>query len=226
MSGRILEIACFNADAALQAQQAGAHRVELCSNYCVGGVTPDTDSLKRVIATLHIPVFAIVRPREGNFIYTQPEKQQMLEDIAAFATMGVHGLVTGALTPDLLVDLSFCRQALRAAGGLPLTFHRAIDHCPDIALEVEKLAEIGFARVLTSGGAASAQKGLECLARLHARFAKQLRIVPGGGVRASNLAEIVQRTGCMEFHSAATKAGSELPSEKEVQAMLQILERA
>ena len=220
---RLLEIACFSAKAAVRAEAYGAHRIELCADYCQGGLTPSTQNIEGVKENCSIPVHVIIRPRAGNFVYTKEERKQIIKTIKLCSKLKVNGLVFGALTQENKVDIQLCKAVLDSAEDMSVTFHRAIDSCVNIQQGVEELIKLGFKRVLTSGGAATAIDGINIISKLQQSFGNEIIIIPGGGVRSSNIGRLIQTTNCKEYHSSAIKIGFELPSRNEVALLLHAL---
>ncbi len=204
-----LEIAANSLASALAAEQGGASRIELCTALELGGLTPSAAQIALVRERLSIPVHVLVRPRAGDFVYSEEEHRTMLADIAHCAAAGCDGVVTGALTQEGDVDLERCGELMRAAGALDATFHRAIDVCRDGAGALEAIIALGFRRVLTSGGAASAVDGADALRRLVAQAGDRIAVMPGAGITAGNIAALASATGASEFHASARRA---LPS--------------
>jgi copper homeostasis protein len=204
-AGYRLEIAANSLASALAAQQGGASRIELCSALELGGLTPSPGQIARVRDSLSIAVHVLVRPRAGDFAYAEEEHATMLADIAHCAAAGCDGVVVGALTADGEVDAARCRELVAAAGRLDLTFHRAIDVCRDPAAALEAVIGLGFKRVLSSGGAASAIDGSAPLRRLIEQAAGRIAIMPGAGIAADNIAALAAATGAREFHASAKR---------------------
>lgn len=203
---RKLEIACFDLDSALIAARTGAHRIEFCASLQDGGISPDLKTVKNLLNEVSIPVYVMVRPRGGDFVYTAGEFELMKIQLKEFKAAGVHGLVFGCLTGQNEIDEERNKILLELAGALPCTFHRAVDQTPDLFFAVEKLAEMGFKRVLTSGGKGNAIDNAEVLGELVEKFIG-IGILPGGGVRSSNIEKLIM-TGAVEFHSSGITAGS------------------
>ncbi|MEX2153063.1 MAG: copper homeostasis protein CutC [Gemmatimonadaceae bacterium] len=202
----ILVEACVDSVAsALAAERGGAGRVELCDNLFDGGTTPSAGMISAVKAAVRIPVFVIVRPRGGGFVYTDDEIGVMRLDIEAAKMLGADGVVIGALTPDARVNVEQLRTLVVAAGHLSVTFHRAFDLTQDRPQALEALMQYGVARVLTSGGAPTALEGIEAIAALARRAAGQIVVMAGGGVREETVQEIVHRTGVSEVHVRGTR---------------------
>lgn len=199
----LLEIAAGSLDSALAAQAGGADRVELCGNLGEGGTTPSHGTIAIARDRLRIPLFVLVRPRAGDFLYDEAEREAMLRDIEACVRLGCDGVVTGALDRDGDVDLSTCRELVAAAGSLPVTFHRAFDAARDQAAALETVIALGYERVLTSGGQADALAGVEAIAALVRQAGTRLRIMAGAGVNVRNVRELVARSGVREVHASA-----------------------
>lgn len=204
----LLEICCYSTECAVIAQQNGADRIELCAAPLEGGLTPSYGVLKATRRRVSIPVHPIIRPRGGDFCYTDGEFAAMLDDVRTVRELGYPGLVIGILNPEGEVDIPRMRQIMVAAGSLAVTFHRAFDMCANPQQAIEQLAELGIARVLTSGQKPSAEKGISLIRELIAQ-PDTPNIMAGAGVRASNLSLFLE-AGVKEVHSSA---GQWLPSE-------------
>ena len=197
------EVAVDSLDSALTAQGCGANRIELCADLPCGGLTPSPGMLDLVCGRLEIPVFVLIRPRRGDFLYSEFEFEAMQRDIAIARDYGAAGIVSGCLTADGDIDVERTAALLELARPLPFTFHRAFDVCREPLDALERLASLGVARLLTSGQRADALAGASLIAELESRAAGRLRILPGSGINAGNIAEIARITGCREFHFSA-----------------------
>jgi copper homeostasis protein len=197
----VVEAAVESLDDALAAVDGGADRLELCANLSVGGTTPDQRLIAAVLARVTTPVFSMIRPRGGSFVYTDSEIAQMRRDIEMSLDLGVAGVVLGVLDAANHVDVTRTQSLVGVAGARRVTFHRAFDRTPDLFAAADTLISLGVSRVLTSGGAATASEGVETLALLVERGAGQLGILAGGGVRANNVRDIVHRSGVHEVHA-------------------------
>jgi copper homeostasis protein len=196
--------ACVDAiDAAIAAEQGGAQRIELCGELLQGGVTPSAGLIGAVWERVEIPVFVLVRPRAGDFLYTADELDVMLRDVALARSLDADGIVIGALTRDGDVDVHAVNALVEAAGSMRVTFHRAFDFARDQRLALETLIELGVDRVLTSGGAATALEGAEQIAALVELGGDDITILAGGSITSGNVAEVVKRTGVSEVHVRA-----------------------
>ncbi|HXN51027.1 MAG TPA: copper homeostasis protein CutC [Candidatus Acidoferrum sp.] len=198
----LLEISVETAEAAVAAERGGAQRIELCTELHLGGLTPGEELMRRVRELVRVPVFAMIRPRAGDFVYSPEEVAHMRRDIAAAKRLGMDGVVLGVLTTDRQVDVERTRGLVKIAQPLPVTFHRAFDDVADLDAALEAVIETGAARILTSGGAPTAPRGLGVLAELVAAACNRITIVPGSGVNALNILEVAQHTHAREFHSA------------------------
>jgi copper homeostasis protein len=195
----LVEAAVESLDAALAAAEGGAHRIELCANLAVGGTTPSHDLLRATVSRLQVPVFVLVRPRAGDFVYTGAEHRTMLDQIEAAKRAGARGIVSGALTAQRVIDENRVAELIRAARPLPFTFHRALDECADLPAALETLIRLGVDRVLTSGDATQIRE-------LVMQAAGRIVIMPGGGINADNVARRVQETGVREIHFSVKHA--------------------
>ena len=202
----LLEACVDTVDSAVAAGRAGASRLELCSGLAEGGTTPSPGLVAEVRARATVPVFVMIRPRGGDFTFNDAEVSVMLRDIVALRAAGADGIVGGALRPDGTIDGTITRRLIEAAHPLPFTVHRAFDFTPDPGAALDSLMELGAARVLTSGGAATAAEGAAALASLVRQAAGRIVLLAGGGVRAANAAELVRRTGVHEVHARPTRA--------------------
>lgn len=201
----LVEAAVDSVASALAAERGGARRVELCDALFDGGTTPSAGMISAVKATVRIPVFVIVRPRGGGFVYTDAEVGVMRLDVEAARMLGADGIVIGALTRDGFIDVERVRTLVAAAGELPVTFHRAFDLVRDQEQALETLIAERVARVLTSGGTPTAIEGVEAIRALVRRAAGQIEVMAGGGVREETVQELVQRSGVREVHVRGTR---------------------
>lgn len=202
-SGRVLEIAANSLASALAAQAGGAQRIELCENLGEGGTTPSYGSLALARERLRIPLYVLIRPRAGDFLYSPQETEVMLRDIELCMRLGCDGVVIGALEPEGGIDLPLCAMLKSAAGSLGTTFHRAFDATRDPSQALEQIITLGCERVLTSGASASAEQGAEAIAAHVRQAGERLKVMAGAGLTPANLAAVAQRTGATEFHASA-----------------------
>lgn len=198
-----LEICCGSYHSSVVAMESGANRVELCSGLGEGGLTPSVGLIKAVCALPRIAHHVLIRPRGGDFLYSLCEKRIMLDDIETAVSAGAEGVVVGALTAEGLIDVPFLRDCVKAAAGRHVTFHRAFDLCAQPMMALEEIAEAGCDRLLTSGQASTAEKGIDLLKCMVEAAPSTLSIMPGCGVNASNAFRILKATGAREIHASA-----------------------
>lgn len=200
-SDPLLEITVESLDTALAAEHAGADRIELCAELNLGGVTPAIAAMRKVHEELEIPVFPIIRPRKGDFVYTESEFAAMRRDIATARDLGMEGVVLGILRPDRTVDVERTRELVEWAHPLEVTFHRAFDHAGDLMRALDDVIETGATRLLTAGGARSAPEGTEMLRKLVEAAGDRIIVLPGAGLHAGNIGKLAAETHAREFHS-------------------------
>lgn len=205
----IVEICANSFESARNAQIAGADRIELCAELGVGGVTPSYGVLKRVKEELSIEVSVLLRPRSGNFTYSETEFDILKEDIRFCKEIGCEGIVSGVLNPDNTIDIERTRELIELSGPLHFTFHRAFDWTPDPEEAVRILIGLGCDRILTSGQQPKAIAGIGLLEMLHKTYGHQITIMPGSGVNEENILEFKEK-GFKEIHFSASKASKVL----------------
>ncbi len=201
----LVEICVEGIDGLIAAQQAGADRVELCAALVEGGITPSIGTARQALAAARIPFHVIVRPRGGDFLYSDAEYRSMLEDVAALRALGVAGVVVGCLSADGTIDEVRMAALVEAAGPLAVTCHRAFDMTRDAGAALEALVRCGVGRVLTSGQRDTAEEGAELLAQLVRQAAGRIVVMGCGGLDAGNIAGVLAATGLPELHFAALK---------------------
>ena len=201
LDGGVLVEACVDTvEGAEAAEAGGAGRVELCDNLLEGGTTPSAGTIAVARERVAIPLFVLIRPRGGDFLYTDAELEVMRRDVALAAALGADGVVLGALTPDGDVDVERAAEMIERARPMRVTFHRAFDLARDAAAALEALAALGVDRVLTSGAAPSAVQGAETIAALVRQSAGRVAVMAGGGVTHENAGPLVRATGVREVH--------------------------
>ncbi len=200
-----LEIIGFNIESCAIAQAAGADRIELCDNPGEGGTTASHGFIKAARKILHIDLFPIIRPRGGDFLYSDEEFEIMKTDVQLCKELGCNGVVIGMLNTDGTVDKKRCSQLVEIAYPLGVTFHRAFDRCVDPFTALKDIIDIGCERILTSGLKTAAPDAMELLAQLVKEANEDIIIMPGSGVRSSNILSLAKETGATEFHSSARK---------------------
>ena len=183
----IIEVCAESYEYAVKAEKAGADRIELCKDLHLDGLTPDYESAKRTIDKLNIPVFILIRPRAGDFIYSDEEFELMKQDILKFKEMGCKGIVSGVLNDDSSIDIERTKELVELSMSLEFTFHRAFDKVNNPLNEIENLIELGIDRVLTSGQKDKAIEGLELLKELKKSAKNRIKIMPGSGINKSNI---------------------------------------
>jgi copper homeostasis protein len=241
-----LEICANSYESALAAQNGGAKRVEFCDNLAEGGTTPSYAQIALAKKNLSIEVWPIIRPRGGDFLYSDIEFELMKEDIKICRSLNCEGIVTGILKADGTIDKKRCAELIELAKPMEVAFHRAFDMSNDMDQALEDLIALQIKRVLTSGGAPSAILGTEKLAQLVKKANGRIIIMPGAGINENNIKELIDQTGATQFHASAkefvtskmkfrnteTKMGSiedeyryELTSETKVKALVDCIDR-
>jgi copper homeostasis protein len=202
----ILIEACVNSvESAVEAQRGGARRVELCENLFDGGTTPSAGAMHAARRRLTIGFNVMIRPRGGDFCYSLAELEIMKGDLEVAGAAGVDGVVFGMLDTDGTVDEGQCRDLIRLARPMSVTFHRAFDMTADPLAALDTLIDLGVDRVLTSGQQASAVRGADLIARLVERAGDRLVVMPGVGIDETNITGLIVRTGASEYHVLAEK---------------------
>ncbi|WP_432708438.1 copper homeostasis protein CutC [Pedobacter sp.] len=198
-----MEVCANGLTSALAAEQGGAIRVELCDNLLEGGTTPSYGQIKLVTENLNIQVYPIIRPRGGDFLYSDLEFELMKADIQCCKALGCDGVVIGMLLEDGSVDVARCAVLIEIARPMKVSFHRAFDRCEDLKIAMEDIIALGCERILTSGGKPSALEGASVIKALIELAAGRIEIMPGSGIRDHNIREIIQLTGAKVFHATA-----------------------
>lgn len=208
-----LEVCVDSIKSAFAAEEGGAARIELCAALQEGGLTPTTGTLKTLKELpFTLPIYCMLRPRRGtDFVYSEEELQATLTDMDLLRAHGADGFVFGALTTERTIDVDKCRRVMEHSYGLPVTFHRAFDLTDQKFMHenVELLKELGFKRILSSGFRPSAAEGADLLAQLIAKHHRDIIIMPGAGIKVSNLEEILTNSRCVEFHASAMDTAGE-----------------
>jgi copper homeostasis protein len=199
----LIEICAANIQSALAAQAGGASRIELCSGLEGGGITPSAGLIRAAVRLLDIPVCVLIRPREGNFVFSQTEIDLMIDDIHFCRDNGAAGVVVGALTDTNDLDIAALKAMKAAAGAMEFVLHRAFDFVDDVKAALETAIQLGFCRILSSGQNASAWEGRKVLQNLVQIAENRITIMPGSGIHDGNIASIQAATGATEFHFSA-----------------------
>jgi len=197
-----LEICAGSLNSALAAQAGGAHRIELCDNLAEGGTTPSPGIIRQAVKLLGIPVFVLVRPRSGDFLYSDEEFSAMKDDILFCKEAGVKGVVLGILNANGTVDLSRTAELVALARPMQITFHRAFDMVSDPFRALEDIISLGIERILTSGQQATAAEGAGLIKELINRAMGRIIIMPGSGINEVNVLTVLQETGAREIHAS------------------------
>lgn len=200
-----IESCCTSLESAVRAWRSGAGRIELCEKLPVGGVTPNLELTGAVIKAVEIPVNVLIRPREGDFVFSEAEVGEMMESIERCRDLGAAGVVIGALRADGSVDMDTMRRlvaAARSGRGMSVTFHRAFDVSADPARAFEDIINLGCDRLLTSGHEATAYEGRHFIGELVRKSAGRIVVMAGCGVRPSNIEAIVSASSAPEYHSS------------------------
>jgi len=200
MQNILAEVCVESLIGAQVAQEAGAHRIELCSSLSEGGLTPSAGLIKQVCKHSHLPIHVMIRPRRGDFCYTPTEIDTMINDITYAKEQGANGIVLGLLNPNGTIDNSNTQHLIKTAHPLAITFHRAFDLTHDPFEALETLIDLGIHRVLTSGCVPSAEQGLHTLQKLIKHAQDRIIIMPGGGITEQNVKTIIQKTNAKEIH--------------------------
>lgn len=198
-----LEVCANSFASAKEAEKGGAIRVELCENMAEGGTTPSYAQIKLCKSSLKLQVWPIIRPRGGDFLYSDDEFELMKEDILNCKSLGCDGAVTGILMANGEIDQKRCAELIELAKPMPLAFHRAFDMSNELPKALETLINLGFVRVLSSGGANDAYNGITVLSKLVKQAKGRIEIMPGAGINPQNILIIKEQTGASVFHSSA-----------------------
>ena len=202
----VLVEACVDSvESSIAAERGGARRLELCDALFDGGTTPSAGMIAACRERVSIPIFAIIRPRGGGFVYSDAELDVMRRDIVAARGLGADGVVIGLLRSDGTVDAEQTARLVELAGDMPVTFHRAFDFAPDLPGALDTLASVGVRRVLSSGGAGSARIGAPVLASLVRQAGDRITVMAGGSIRDDHVRELVDATGVTEVHVRLTR---------------------
>jgi copper homeostasis protein len=221
----LLEICAYNIHTCIIAEKAGAGRIELCADPRAGGTTPSYGLIQYTLEHISIPIFPMIRPRGSNFIYDAHELAIMKKDILACREFGCPGIATGIHLPNGRIDTKHLAQLVEWAHPMSVTCHKVFDRTPDAAQALEDVIATGCSRVLTSGLQNTALEGVAVLAQLVARAAGRIIIMPGGGVRSSNIAQLIKETHATEYHSSGLlkKSDNYIADEQEVKSIVDLL---
>ena len=211
-----LEIACFNLESALIAQENGADKVELCAEINLGGTTPNVQIIQQAKENLSIDIYVMIRPRGGNFVYSDVEFQQMKDSIVAIRKLNVNGFVFGILNAYNSINIDQNTQLTNLAKSIPCTFHRAFDEVKNYKIALEDVISCGFSTILTSGTFPNVMEGKEILKDLVIQANNRIIIMPGGGLRSTNISELDELVNANFYHSSAITDASETANAEEI----------
>ena len=200
----VLEVIGFNIESCLTAQAGGAQRIELCASPGEGGVTPSVAFIKAARKVLHIPMYVMIRPRGGDFLYSKDEFSIMLHDVDISKQSGCDGIVIGILHADGTVNKEQCSRLVEAAYPMGVTFHRAFDRVNDYEKALPDVIDTGCERILTSGLHPKAEEGIDIISRLVKLANGNIIIMPGSGINSGNIRKIIEKSGVKEVHSSAS----------------------
>ena len=223
----IFELAVFHPDSVAIAQACNVSRIELCDNYAVGGVTPSKDNFIAARKIFEGPIMVMIRPRAGDFICDDDLINQMVEEIKAFDNLGADGFVFGCLNSNKSVNASQLERLIQSANKKHVTFHRAIDEVNDYEQGLQDLIKCGVKSVLTTGKMKSALEGKGVINQMINKYGNQLNFIAGGGVRSSNISELLLNSNINQIHSAAiTQKENFIADEEEVRKIIEIVNYA
>ena len=211
-----IEIACFNLESALIAQKAGADRVELCADMLVGGTTPIIETIQQARKHLTIDLYVMIRPRGGNFVCSEAEFEQMKLEIETIKKLGVNGFVFGILNKDKTINIEQNKVLVELVKPFSCTFHRAFDEVLNVEKALENVISCGFSTILTSGTFPNVMEGKEVLKQLVNQANNRIEIMPGGGLRSTNISALDGMVNANWYHSSAITDGSEIASSEEI----------
>ena len=223
----ILEVCANSYESAINAEKGGAHRIELCENLSVGGLTPNFELAKKVINELNIPVFILIRPRGGNFIYSNEEFEQIKKDIILFKKIGCKGIVSGILTKNKKLDINKTKELIKLSRPLEFTFHRAFDEVLNPINVLHQLIKLRADRILTSGQKKTAIDGIELIKKLINISNNNIKIMPGSGINSTNILEI-NKLNINEIHGSFTgssKNNKKLSNFDEISSCIELMKR-
>ena len=222
----ILEVCAFNIQSCFIAEKAGASRIELCVDPLQGGTTPSYGLIQHALQKIAIPAFPMIRPRGGNFIYDADELAIMKKDILTCRELGSPGIATGIQLPNGKIDVENLKRIVEWAHPMTVTCHKVFDATPDAFEALEDVIAAGCARILTSGLHKTAVEGADILSKLRLQAGNRIVVMPGGGVRSSNITELVSKTGAKEYHSSClvARATNFVADEEEVRLIVKNLQ--
>ena len=201
-----LEICAFNIKDCTDISKFDISRIELCTNKKKGGLTPSKNSIIKSLK-LNIPIHPIIRPRGGNFLYNKTELRQMIESIKFCKNIGCHGVVFGILDKKNKINIKMCKKLKTFCGNMSTTFHRAFDEIADPFDALESIINLKFDRILTSGQKKNAKEGIKLITQLAERSKNRISIMPGSGIRSSNIDLFLKNKNINEIHTSSYSDG-------------------
>lgn len=196
----LLEVCVDSVESAVAAWRGGADRLELCANLVIGGTTPGLSLFRQVQKHCGLPIYVLIRPRYGDFLYTEEETQMMEEDIQSLTALGADGIVVGGLCADGTLDREKMKRFRQAAGDVPITLHRAFDMCREPERVMEEAIALGISTILTSGQAKNCREGAERIKQMIGQAGDRISVLVGGGVNGENIPQLMQETKATWFH--------------------------
>ncbi len=218
-----LELAAFNLKSALIGLEAEVDRIEFCDDFSTGGLTPKIDDFRKLRKKSSVPIFVMIRPRGGDFFYSSTEISEMKKSIEVFKNLGADGFVFGALDDKTMIDKEINSRLVELCAPFPTTFHRAFDRTPSPEISLQNCIDCGFSNILTSGFESTALKGVATLNNLKNLAQNRINLVVGGGVRSTNLAELIGDISTRFYHSSAIISKKEFADIDELKLMIQLL---
>ncbi|UUD34725.1 copper homeostasis protein CutC [Mycoplasmopsis caviae] len=206
MKDIITEVAIDSYQSAINANNAGANRVELCSDLIMGGLTPSLGLYRLIRKNTNLKIAVMIRPRAGDFCYSKSEIEHIMEDVKLFVSEGADAIVTGILNSDFSINYEAMKNVIKYSKSTPVVFHRAFDIVNDQFKELENLKKIGISRILTSGARQNCELGIERIKELINKASDEISILPGAGVSDKNVVKILKETGAKEIHFTAKKS--------------------
>ena len=222
----LLEICAFNIQSCFIAERAGAGRIELCADPLHGGTTPSFGLIEYALEHVSIPIYVMLRPRGGNFVYDDHEFEIMKKDVLMCKALGCPGIATGIQLANGEIDRERMKELIALAYPMAVTCHKAFDATPDASRSLENLIWAGCERVLTSGLHKTAVDGAQVLAELVKQAVGRIIVMPGGNVRSGNIAQLIRETGAAEYHSSGSllKAGDFIANADEVNGIKEAMD--
>jgi copper homeostasis protein len=222
----LLEVCAFNLASCIIAEKNGAKRIELCAHQSLGGTTPSQELIQQVKANLSIPIYPIIRPRGGDFLYTSDEFDEMLKSIELCKQLHCEGIATGVHLQDGEIDMPRMKILVQAAHPMKVTCHRVFDRTPNPFKALEDIINCGCERILTSGHQDTAIAGIELITDLIEVAADKIIIMPGAGVRANNIGQLIEETGAIEYHTTSITGVDEMINEDELMHIFVAIRKA